>query len=100
MNKIEDIKILTNMKRSDIPTKAVLLACHRFYNGDELAPWEILVSEFNAPEKVVYAAMEREYNKGFIEYGTTLRTSWVTSEGYEFLKNEKYSKSVSHIDKK
>lgn len=70
------------MKRSDIPTKAVLIACHRFHNGDDLAPWEILVDEFNAPEKVVYAAD----NKGLIDYGVSLRTAWVTPEGYEFLK--------------
>ena len=80
------LKTFDNMKRSDIPTKAVLIACHRFHNGDELAPWEILMDEFDAPEKVVYAAMEREDNKGRIDYGVSLRTAWVTREGYEFLK--------------
>lgn len=74
------------MKRSDIPTKAVLMACHRFHNGADLAPLEILMHEFNAPEKVVYAAMEREDSKGRINYGVSLRTAWVTPKGYEFLK--------------
>jgi len=74
------------MKRSDIPTKSVLMACHRFHNRGGLAPWQILMAEFSAPEKVVYAAMERENGKGRIDYGVSLRTGWVTPDGYEFLK--------------
>lgn len=77
------------MKRSDIPTKAVLIACHRFHDGDGSAPYKVLADKFNAPEKVVYAAMEREDNKGLIDYGVSLRTAWVTPKGYEFLKSVK-----------
>lgn len=75
------------MKRSDIPTRAVLMACHKFHNDDDLAPWKILMDEFNAPQKVIYAAMEREVSKGHLDYGVSLRTAWVTPKGYEFLKN-------------
>lgn len=80
------LKIFDNMKRKDISTKDVLIACHKFHNGDEKAPWQILMDEFNAPEKVVYAAMKRDEKKGLIDYGVSLRTAWVTTEGYEFLK--------------
>jgi hypothetical protein len=44
------------------------------------------MDEFNAPEKLVYAAMERDDRKGLIDYGVSLRTAWVTPEGYDFLK--------------
>jgi len=74
------------IKRSDISTKAVLEACHKFHNGNNLAPWQILIDEFDAPEKVVFAAMEREEIKGLIDYGVSLGTAWVTPKGYEFLK--------------
>ncbi|MCK5019632.1 MAG: hypothetical protein KAS32_21415 [Candidatus Peribacteraceae bacterium] len=74
------------MKRSDIPTKAVLLACHkRHEGGGELAPWQALMQEFKAPEKVVYAAMERDDERGLIDYGVSIRHAWVTDKGYSFL---------------
>lgn len=73
------------IKRKDIPTKSVLIACHEFHKNKEDAPWRQLVKKFNAPEKVVYAAMERDYDKGLLEYGVSLRTAWVTDEGYKWL---------------
>lgn len=65
------------------------MACHRFHNNEDLAPWQILMNEVKAPEKVVYSAMKREDKKGLIDYGGSLRTAWVTPEGYEFLENLK-----------
>lgn len=79
------LQLPPSMKRSDIPTKAVLRACHRFHNYNDSPPWIKLMNQFNAPEKVVYAAMERDVNKGFLDYGVSLRTSWVTPKGYEYL---------------
>ena len=76
------------MKRKDIPTYYVLMACHKFHSEKDVfrpGPWQILMDQFNAPEKVVYAAMERDFKKGYIEYGVSLRTGWVTEEGYEYL---------------
>jgi hypothetical protein len=74
------------MKRSDITTAQVLRACHAFHQGGEdRTPLQILIEEYGAPEKVAYSAMEREENKGFVECGVSLRTSWVTPKGYEFL---------------
>ena len=78
------------MKRSDIPTIEVLIACHQFHkekNG--ITPWQALMDKFSAPEKVVYAAMDRDCDKGLLDYGTTLRTAWVTEEGYELLEEKK-----------
>ena len=73
------------MKRSDIPTIAVLKACDSFHNGNAPAPLEALMDEFGAPENVVYAAMEREDDKGLIDYGVSLRTAFLTKKGYDYL---------------
>ena len=88
------------MKRSDIPTRAVLEACHRFHNRGNLAPLQILMNEFNAPEKVVYSAMERDLAKEFIDYGVSLRTAWVTPEGYKFLEKIEANSALPNQAKK
>ena len=74
------------MKRRDIPSEAVLEACIRFHNGERNTPLEILMEEFNVPEKVAYSAMERDAKKGLIAPGLSLRLAWVTIDGYEYLK--------------
>lgn len=88
------------MKTSDIPTIEVLKACEIAHSGEfnlttlfsgpkTKAPWEILMEKFNAPEKVVYSAMERDYKKGLLEYGVSLRTAWLSDKGYELLTKSK-----------
>ncbi len=79
------------MKRSDIPTKAVLMACNKFHKERGLSPFQILINEFNAPEKVVYAAMERESKKGLIEYGVSLRLAWITEKGNDVLNGHTFT---------
>ena len=53
----------------------------------DLGPWpnEILARETGEPEKVCYRAMERASRKGLINYGVSLRSGWLTPEGWEFL---------------
>jgi hypothetical protein len=69
-----------------IDTKTVLSACEKFHKDkDERAPWRIIMEETGAPEKVVYAAMEREERRGYLDYGVSLRTSWLTDKGKAFL---------------
>ena len=74
------------MKRRDIPSEAVLEACIRFHNGEKMTPLEILMEEYNVPEKLAYSAMERDAKKGLIAPGLSLRLAWVTIDGYEYLK--------------
>jgi len=74
------------MKRRDIPSEAVLEACIRFHNGEKMTPLEILMEEYNVPEKLAYSAMERDAKKGLIAPGLSLRFAWVTIDGYEYLK--------------
>lgn len=69
------------MKRSDIDTRMVLMACHISSNGGKLPPFNMLMRKYNAPWKVVLRAMERDMGKGYLDYGTSIRTAWLTEEG-------------------
>ena len=46
----------------------------------DLPPWpyEILAARTGQCEKVCYRAMERAEGRGYIEYGVSLRTGWLT----------------------
>jgi len=50
-------------------------------------PYEILQRVTGEVEKVCYKAMERAEKRGYIEYGVSLRTGWLTKEGLELLNN-------------
>ena len=69
-------------KTSMVSTEDVLCSClmsHReaaFANKTSLQCLQIFYPNF--PIKVLYRAMERECDKGLIEYGTSLCTAWVT----------------------
>ena len=67
------------MKRSDVSTFDVLHAC--FIRDMEVMPWQRIAASTGAPEKVVYAAMRREERRGYLEYGVSLRTAWLTDAG-------------------
>lgn len=74
------------MSRKDITDAMVVRACSDFHNRDsDAAPWELLMQRTGEPEKVVYAAMERAYDRGLIECGVSVRTAWPTAEGRQLL---------------
>ena len=67
-------------KRSHITTARVL----DVYSRPHEERWpvdEVLQAETGAPFKVVWAAMWREEERGFVDYGTNLRGGWLTSKG-------------------
>lgn len=37
------------------------------------------------PEKLIYRKMEKLVDKGYLEYGVSLRTSWLTDKGLELI---------------
>jgi len=69
------------VKRSDIPTLAVLEAADKAHTERRMMTWEYISEKTGAPKKVIYAAMEREDDNGYLEWGVSLRTSWLTDEG-------------------
>lgn len=42
---------------------------------------ELLAELFGAPEKVIFAAMERAAGRNLIDYGIHIRGAWPTDEG-------------------
>jgi hypothetical protein len=67
-------------KRSDISERLVLEVYSRPFD-DRYPVEEVLTRETGAPEKVVWSAMQRECDRGHVEYGVNLRGGWLTEEG-------------------
>ncbi|MEU1327199.1 hypothetical protein [Streptomyces microflavus] len=75
-------------KRADITTLALLQAIHDHrgrpvtpgdYRGALLGAWWTLCTVY--PENVVNAAYVREDDRGHLDCGVSLRTSWLTDKG-------------------
>ncbi len=73
------------MKRSDITTQMVLEASIQYQREHKKFISEILMERTGAPEKVVYAAMDRDDRNGYLDFGVSLRTAWPTEKGMEYL---------------
>jgi hypothetical protein len=48
-------------------------------------PYELLMLRTNECLKVCYQAMERAHKRDLIEYGTSLRSGWLTEKGKALL---------------
>lgn len=68
------------MQRKDVTTRHVLEAYDHI--GREYERVHDLLSRWlGCPWKVAWAAMERECDRGHIEYGTALYMGWLTPDG-------------------
>ena len=74
------------MAMKDITDLQVVRAVQR-RQDDRDGPWpyETLSRETGQPEKVCYRAMERADSRGYLEYGVSLRTAWLTDKGKALL---------------
>lgn len=52
-------------------------------------PYTILSEQLDVPEKVAYSAIIRAHRNGLIEYGTSLRTGWLTTKGIQLLQEHR-----------
>jgi hypothetical protein len=71
------------MARKDVSDAQVLQAYE-----DEAGGWariELLMERTGQPEKVVWRAMERACDRGYIEYGVSLKAGWLTESGKALL---------------
>lgn len=48
-------------------------------------PLDILADMTGQPRKVCLRAMERSFRHGYLEYGISIRTAWLTEAGWQFL---------------
>lgn len=70
-------------KRSDIDTREILQACQRF--KDRLADTPDVVLKGRYPVKVIMAKLARLREQGYLDYGVSLRTAWLTDKGRQYL---------------
>lgn len=73
------------MATKHISDKQVCEAYKESKEPPELWPYQILQRNTGQSEKVCYRAMERAAKRGLIDYGTSLRSGWLTTEGDELL---------------
>lgn len=65
-----------------------LLVCKAYAIGkpfDDKWPYDLLEEWTGEPVKVCYRAMERANDRGYIEYGTSLRSGWLTEKGQQMI---------------
>lgn len=72
------------MARKDVTDQMVLEAIkERAITGESLL--NILKTRTGEHENVCWRAMERTLKRNYIDYGTSMRTSWITPEGHAYL---------------
>jgi hypothetical protein len=73
----------------NVPVECILICCHKFHNPEEpnvlVSSLERIITALDIPERLAYKAMYKADQRGFIEYGTSIRGAWVTQKGYEFM---------------
>lgn len=76
------------MKRSDISDLEVCRAVAEYQKDiwKSPFPYEALAKKFNCDEKLAFSACERAYDNDLIEFGTSLRTGWLTEKGENLLR--------------
>ena len=66
---------MSRVKCSDISEQEILEACREFHAKEtRLTPDVALCHKY--PVKVILAKMQKMVDKGLLEYGVSLRTSW------------------------
>lgn len=76
-----------------------LRADKTLFTGDPVVfPYDVLIGWFpTCPFKVAYRAMERACAAGMIEYGTSLRTGWLTAKGLEAAYDEHWRDVIPQV---
>ena len=72
------------MARKDVPD---LLVCQAYSNYKRIGEWPMtfLKRLTGEPEKVIWRAMERSSERGFINYGVSLAFGWLTDKGEDLI---------------
>lgn len=64
-----------NIQTKNISDQEIIDACNNFHNHCGDTPDKALANKY--PEKVILSKMAKMEKKGILEYGVSLRTSWV-----------------------
>lgn len=73
------------MATKDITDLQVCQAYEAYWNDRSRWPYDFLMEWTGQPEKVCYRAMERACDRDLIDYGTSLRSGFLTEKGKALL---------------
>lgn len=82
------------MATKDITDLQVVIAIDQARNGQRFANEvqrfanEVLEKITNQPAKVCMRALERAHKRGYLEWGISLRTAWLTQKGKDLLASQ------------
>lgn len=80
------------MAMKDITDLQVLQAqCRYLENTSGPFGYELLAQETGQPVKVCYRCLERAASHGYLDYGVSLRTAWLTPLGEQLLLDSRKS---------
>lgn len=77
---------MKTVQTKHISDLAVVRAVAAYSTTRMAFPYETLADAFGCSQKVAYRACERACRHGLLEYGTSLRTGWLTDKGKELLR--------------
>lgn len=83
------------MKRSDISDLQVCLAIaargeiQREVPRKGCWPDDALMEQLGCSRKVARRAMERADHRGYIDYGSSIRSAWLTEKGKQLIQSQK-----------
>jgi hypothetical protein len=77
-------------KRGHIPDLDVCLAYAALMMAREKGfhcewPYELLATRYDCHQKVAYRACERAHRRGYLDYGVSLRSGWLSEKGKELI---------------
>ncbi len=75
------------MSRKHVTDEMVCMAYLLAFDDNNKWPSDFLKESTGECEKVCFKAMERAYDKGYIECGVSLRSGWLTAKGVRLLKS-------------
>ena len=79
----------------DVLTQEVLKKQQEWWNNKNLP---FTYERFKGvPEKVVFRKMEKLVEQGYLEYGTSLRTAWLTDKGKKLIKKKEKCNENWHV---
>lgn len=84
----------TPAHRRDVTDREVVEAfveAQRRRDGGPRIVWpeDVIVERKSVPRAVAYAAMDRAFDRGFLDFGVSLRAGWPTDTGLALLGEEK-----------
>lgn len=75
-----------------------LMVCQAYQDRQPTElPYDLLMQRTGECLKVCYRAMERAHGRGYIEYGVSLRSGWLTDKGKQLLKENMTQKRYADL---